>query len=54
VTKAAAKGAKEALIWLEDTAYVVSIRNRTVITAVPREAMKDNVFTNIDCAVIVD
>ncbi|AVX20767.1 MULTISPECIES: TIGR02530 family flagellar biosynthesis protein [Carboxydocella] len=54
VAKAAAKGAKEALIWLDNTAYVVSIKNRTVITAVTKEAMKENVFTNIDCAVIMD
>jgi hypothetical protein len=31
---------------------VVSVRNRAVITAVDREHMKDQVFTNIDSAVI--
>jgi hypothetical protein len=30
----------------------VSVRNRTVITAVDAASLKDNVFTNIDSAVI--
>ena len=36
-----------------DLAFVVSIKNRTVITAVDGNSMKDNVFTNIDSAVII-
>ncbi|HSV74339.1 MAG TPA: TIGR02530 family flagellar biosynthesis protein [Chthonomonadales bacterium] len=52
VEKAAAKGARESLILVDDTALVVSIRNRTVITVVDRENLKQNVFTNIDSAVI--
>ena len=38
---------------MEDVALVVSVKNRTVITAVDRAQMKENVFTNIDSAVIV-
>lgn len=53
VDKAAAKGAREALVLHDQAALVVSVRNRTVITAVDPAAMKDNVFTNIDAAVIV-
>jgi flagellar operon protein len=52
VQKAAAKGAKESLVLMDNLALVVSIRNRTVITAVDGERMRDNVFTNIDSAVI--
>ena len=33
-------------------AFVVSVPNRTVITAVDRDHMKQQVFTNIDSAVI--
>lgn len=51
--KAAAKGAKNSLFIMRDLAMVVSITNRTVITAVDRESMKENVFTNIDSAAIV-
>jgi len=51
--KAAAKGAKNSLFLVRDTAFVVSIKNRTVITAVDADSMKDNVFTNIDSAAII-
>jgi len=53
VVKAEAKGAKESLILMDQLALVVSIKNRTVITAVDDANLKDNVFTNIDSAVIV-
>lgn len=53
VDKAAAKGARESLILMGDVAYVVSVKNRTVVTAVDGDSMKENVFTNIDSAVII-
>lgn len=53
VDKAAAKGSRESLVLMDDVGFVVSVRNRTVITAVDGPSMKDNVFTNIDSAVIV-
>jgi flagellar operon protein len=52
VQRAAAKGARDSLVLVDETAFVVSVRNRTVITAVDREHMKEQVFTNIDSAVI--
>ena len=53
VDKAAAKGSREALLLMDKMALVVSIPNRTVITAVPQHEMGDSVFTNIDSAVVV-
>lgn len=53
VNKAEAKGARESLILMDRLALVVSVKNRTVITAVDESSLKDNVFTNIDSAVIV-
>ena len=53
VRKAGQKGAKESLILMDDLALLVNIRNKLVITAVDRAHAKDNVFTNIDSAVIV-
>lgn len=53
VDKADAKGSKESLILMDDLAFVVSIKNKMVITAVDGNSMKDNVFTNIDSAVII-
>ncbi len=52
VGRAASKGARDSLVLVDGTAFVVSVSNRTVITAVGSEHMKDNVFTNIDSAVI--
>jgi flagellar operon protein len=54
VDQAAAKGSRDALILMRDLALVVSVKNRTVITAVDGDRMKENVFTNIDSAVIVN
>ena len=52
VDRASQKGAKESLILLDDMAFVVSVKNRVVITAVDQPSMKQNVFTNIDSVVI--
>jgi len=52
VARAAAKGARDSLVLVDQTAFVVSVPNRTVITAVDREHMREQVFTNIDSAVI--
>ncbi len=52
VGRAAGKGSRDSLVLVDGTAFVVSVANRTVITAVGSEQMKDNVFTNIDSAVI--
>ncbi|NFA60010.1 flagellar biosynthesis protein [Clostridium sporogenes] len=47
------KGSRECLILCKDAALITSIKNRTVITAMTKEESKDNVFTNIDSAVII-
>ena len=52
VGRAAGKGARDAVVFVDGTAFVVSVRNKTVITAVDRDHMRDHVFTNIDSAVI--
>ena len=52
--KAAAKGSKQSLFMMRDVAMVVSISNRTVITAVDQNSMKENVFTTIDSAAIIE
>ena len=46
------KGARDSLVLMGDLALVVSIKNNTVITAVDENSSKENVFTNIDSAVI--
>jgi len=53
VQEAARKGCRESLVLLDDMAFIVSIKNNTVVTALDSQSMKNNVFTNIDSAVIV-
>ena len=52
VQRAAGKGAKDTLVLLDNVALVVNVPNRTVITVADKENLKQNVFTNIDSAVI--
>lgn len=47
------KGGCESLILYKDTAFIASIKNKTIITAVDRESSKENIFTNIDSAMIL-
>lgn len=52
MNKAAAKGCQDSLVMLDSNAFVVSVRNRTVVTAMDGMNVRDNVFTKIDSAVI--
>ena len=52
VSQVGNKGGRDSLVMLDDTALVVSVKNDTVVTVVDREQLKNNVFTNIDSAVI--
>jgi flagellar operon protein len=52
VSGAEKKGAKDSLVLLSDLAFIVNVPNRTVVTAMDGESIRDNVFTNIDSAVI--
>lgn len=51
--KAAAKGIEDTLVLTADAALIVSVKNRTVVTALDRNSIAGNVFTNIDGAVVV-
>lgn len=53
VGKAKSKGVREALIMMDNKVFIASVQNNTIITAVTEDQLKDNVFTNIDGAVIV-
>ncbi|MGN0318961.1 MAG: TIGR02530 family flagellar biosynthesis protein [Lachnospira sp.] len=51
--KAVSKGIKEALVIVDDLAFIVNTKNRTVITAMDQNANEDNIYTNIDGAVVI-
>lgn len=47
------KGIRQTLIMMDDKVFIASVTNNTIITASEEAHLKDNVFTNIDGAVIV-
>lgn len=51
--KAEEKGIKESLVIVDELAFIVNIKNSTVVTAMNQSDAQQNVFTNIDGAVIV-
>lgn len=51
--KADLKGAKESVLLYKDIAFVASIKNKTIITAVGKDKANENIFTNIDSAVVI-
>lgn len=53
IEKAFAKGARNSLIIINKTAFIVSIENKTVITILDLDSIKEKVFTNIDSAVLM-
>lgn len=48
IKRAEEKGCKNSVLLYRDVAFVASIENRTIITAVQKERAKENIFTNID------
>ena len=53
VSDAEKKGIKNALILRDQTAFIVNIASRTVVTTMEHSNMQNNVITNIDGAVII-
>lgn len=51
VERARAKGAREAVVMVDRVAFVVSVKNRTVITVADGSQLRESVFTNIDSVV---
>ncbi len=51
IEKAELKDAKESLVLMDEKAFIVNIKNRTVVTMLNKNQMDDNVITKIDSAV---
>lgn len=47
------KGINESLVLMDQLAFIVNVKNQTVVTAMDQRETMQNVFTNIDGAVIV-
>lgn len=52
MNRAQAKGANNSLLIHGELAFIVSVKNRTMVSAIDEESMREHVFTNIDSAVI--
>ena len=50
---ASEKGINESLVLMDQLAFIVNVKNQTVVTAMDQKDTTQNVFTNIDGAVIV-
>lgn len=50
---AAEKGLEDTLILVDRTAFIVNVKNATVITTMDGDSLQGNVFTNIDGTVII-
>lgn len=48
------KGSREAVIFSDQAAFVVSVPKRKVITAMDPSSMREKVFTNIDSAIFLN
>ncbi|MFA5523321.1 MAG: TIGR02530 family flagellar biosynthesis protein [Tissierellales bacterium] len=53
INKASIKGVREALILMDDKAFIANIKSKTIVTTVNKEQLKNNIFTNIDGAIII-
>lgn len=53
VNQAEGKGIREALILMDDKIFIANVKSRTIVTAADEKHLKENVFTNIDGAVII-
>ena len=51
--KARAKGARDVVIIGESGAFIVNVPNNVVVTTMSGTEMKENIFTNIDSAVLM-
>ncbi len=52
-SKASQKGIRESLVLVDQLAFIVNIPNNTVVTAMQQGETNENIFTNIDGAVII-
>ncbi|UHA73932.1 TIGR02530 family flagellar biosynthesis protein [Paenibacillus sp. 481] len=53
VAQAAGKGSKQALVVVDNAAFIVNVKARTVITALDEASQRDHVFTEIDSAILM-
>ena len=53
VLRAGEKGIRESLVMVDSLAFIVNVPSKTVVTAMDQTETQNNIFTNIDGAVIM-
>lgn len=51
--KAEAKGMRESLVIVDSYSFIVNVPSKTVVTAMEQSESEENIYTNIDGAVII-
>lgn len=54
VDKLKEKGGKESLLVTDNAAYIVDVPNNTIVTAIDKDKMSENVFTKIDSTIFMN
>ncbi len=47
------KGARDSLVLMGELAFIVNVPSKTVVTALSKDQMKEQIFTNIDSTMLV-
>lgn len=53
MTEASKKDVKESVVLTKDAAFIVSVKNNTIITAMNRDEAETQIFSNIDGAILL-
>jgi flagellar operon protein len=53
IDKLRTKGGRDSLVVTSKAAYIVDINNNTIVTAIDKDNMAENVFTKIDSTLII-
>ena len=54
IEKLASKGGNDSLLITSKGAYIVDVPKRTIVTAIDKDSISENVFTKIDSTVILN
>ncbi|RLA64124.1 MAG: flagellar protein [Epsilonproteobacteria bacterium] len=47
------KGGKDSLVITDKAAYIIDVKNNTVVTAMDKKSINNNIFTKIDSTIII-
>ena len=47
------KGGKDSLVITDKAAYIIDVKNNTVVTAMDKKSINNNIFTKIDSTIVI-